>query len=267
MLSKKVWIPAALCLLVLTACSPVERAGGLITDRVIQVKRYPDQQRPSVGYASAFLGYKWKKGGETEPRQAWENVPEAESMGDPNEIDISPKQTYSYSWSGPKHKISGKSLSSIAKRAAGYEYKHLVEDVHVDAELNENGYALGSFPYVYKGEKYMGIILAKHEGDTYIYQSLNFSHDLKDGDKILPFVPGNGSMGIRGKENEFFDWTGGSVNDERIREIVMHFEDGTRQIPIAEDQITYLIPTERDRDIQYIEGLDQDGKSLYTWQF
>ncbi|WP_172196314.1 hypothetical protein [Saccharibacillus qingshengii] len=270
---KKLWIPAAACMLALTACSPTQWANKVIEERVIQVKRYPDQQKPYVGYASAFKGYTWKKGEETTPKSAWEDVPEAESIGDPNEIDISPKSSYSSNWSGLKHKISGKSLASLVERAAAYEYKHQVSGIRIDSSIDQGEYTLASFGYRYKEENFMGIMLTKREADRYVYQSLNFSWELTDEGRMLPFVPGTGAMSVDDQKGSSVYWLGGTVNDERIKQIVMHFDNVSEVIPIEDDQLTYLINDERgangesDRELQYIEGLDQDGKAVYTWQY
>ncbi|NGZ76198.1 hypothetical protein [Saccharibacillus alkalitolerans] len=260
---KKLWIPALACLLALPACSPTEWANGIILDRVVRVERYPDQQRPSVGYASGALGFTWKKGEETQLRQAWTDAPEAKSTGDPDEVSLGGNTSILVR----AKTITGKSLEAIVKEDAAYEYKHKVEDVHIDAEITNGKQTLASFPYVYKGERYMGLVLAKNVGNSYVHRHLEFSPEMTDEGKMLPFVPANGSMGFGGDGDDSLDWTGGTVSDERIREIVMHFEDGVRKIPIAEDQATYLIPGEHDRDVRYIEGLDEKGKALYTWQF
>ncbi|CAM3349894.1 MULTISPECIES: hypothetical protein [Saccharibacillus] len=269
---KKAWMPAAVCLLALTACSPNEWAGQVLEDRIIQVKRYPDQQKPYVGYASAFKGYIWKKGGETELRQAWDKVPEAKSMGDPDEVDL----TGNTSILVRQKTIAASSLEEIVEQAAAYEYKHDVSGIRIDSEIVQGDWVLASFPYRYRGVPYTGKVLARLKGHTYIYHSLNFSPELTDEGKRLPFVPGNGSMGVGEKEDREavdFSYFDGSVNDERIEQIVIHDENGSEVIPIEADQLSYVISDDRDanggaaRDIQYIEALDRAGRTVYTWQY
>ncbi|OWR26758.1 hypothetical protein CDO73_24925 [Saccharibacillus sp. O23] len=265
---KSIWIPAIAGLLLLSACSPQELATNFAKGRLIEAgaERYPDQQRPSIGYASGS-GFTWNKGKETQNKDAWRNLAEAGPTGEPNEVDISAEHGYGYTLNGTQSRISGKSLASLVERAAAYEYKHKPSGIRIDSQVEEDGYVAASFPYRYKGEDYTGTILAKKKGETYIYKRLNFSREMTDEGLELPLVPGNGSMGI-GEGNRSVSWTGGSVHDQRIREVVIHFEDESlRRIPIAEDQATYMIPAEWDREIQYVEGLDADGKSLYSWQF
>ncbi|WP_172256079.1 hypothetical protein [Saccharibacillus deserti] len=267
---KKLWIPAAACMLALTACSPNEWANNVIEDRVIQVKRYPDQQKPYVGYSSGFKGVVWKKGGETQLRKAWENVPEAQSTGDPEEVDLAKSNN---GWMVELKTISGKSLEELVEQAAAYEYKHKVSGVRIDSEITQNDWVMASFPYRYKGASYTGTIIAKHKGNTYIYKNLSFSPNLDQEGKMLPFVPGNGSSSIGSTEGYSFSYFEGTVNDERIKQIVLHFDNASEVIPIEDDQLTYLINDERgengesDRNLQYIEGLDQEGRTVYTWQY
>lgn len=267
---KKLWIPAAACMLALTACSPTQWANKVIEERVIQVERYPDQQKPYVGYSSGFTGFVWKKGGETQLRKAWENVPEAQSTGDPEEVDLAKGNNGRMV---ELKTISGQSLEEIVEQAAAYEYKHKVSGVRIDSEITQNDWVMASFPYGYKGELYTGTIIAKRKGNTYIYKNLNFSPSLDQEGQTLPFVPGNGSSSMGSSEGYSFSYFNGTVNDERIKQIVMHFDNVSEVIPIEDDQLTYLINDERgangesDRELQYIEGLDQDGKAVYTWQY
>ncbi|GEM_PF-5395135 len=268
MSSRKAWLPAALCVTILSACSPVESMGRLAVERFAYVERYPDQQRPSIGYISGASGYQWKKGQKTQPRAAWDNVQEAESTGDPDEVSLEGNTSFTVR----QKTIVGPSLESIIQEGAAYEYKHKVGSVHIDAQFTDGERTIASFPYVYKGNKYMGMVVAINKGNSYVYNRLDFSPELTDEGKEVPFVPGNGSMGFgensSGEKREGLVWMGGTVNDERIREIVVRYEDGSkRSIPIAEDQATFLVPGELDRDFQYIESLDDQGKALYTWQY
>ncbi|CAM4239133.1 hypothetical protein [Saccharibacillus endophyticus] len=269
MLTTKTRIAAiigAAAILALTACSPTEWANQVVMDRMIQVKRYPDQQRPSVGYAAAFIGYKWKRGGETQPRAAWQNVPEVQTMYDPEEVDLGASNQ---GISVRVKTITGKSLEDIVKEAAAYEYKHQVDGIHIDAEMVDGDYVLASFPYIYRGEPYQGTVLAKRKGNSYVYDRLNFSPELTDEGKSLPFVPGTGSMSLPGQE-ESLSWVGGTINDKRIHRIVMNYELGKIEIPIEDDQTTYIRADRGDvmeSELLYIEGQDENGKALYTWQY
>lgn len=266
---KKTWICAVagtVGILALTACSPAEWANQVVMDRMIQVKRYPDQQRPSVGYAAAFSGYKWKRGGETEPRAAWQNVPEVQTMYDPEEVDLGASNQ---SILVRAKTIAGKSLEDIVKTAAAYEYKHQIDDIHIDAEMIDGDYVLASFPYVYRGEPYQGNVLAKRKGNSYVYERLDFSRELTDEGKQLPFVPGTGSMSLP-DQDESLSWVGGTVNDKRIHRIVMNYDLGKIDIPIEDDQTTYIREDSGDvmeSELLYIEGQDENGKALYTWQY
>lgn len=265
---RKVWLPAALCVTILSACSPVESMGRLAVEQFASVERYPDQQRPSVGYVSGSSGYKWKKGEKTQPRAAWSEVQEAESTGDPEEVALEGNTSIFVR----QKTIVGKSLESIVRQGAAYEYKHKVDSVRIDAQFTDGERTIASFPYAYKGKKYMGIVMAVNKGNSYVYSHLNFSSELTDEGREVPFVPGNGSMGFgennSGEKREGMRWMGGTVNDERIHEIAIHYEDGSiRSVPIAEDQVTYLVPDEADRDFRYIESLDDQGNALYTWQY
>lgn len=269
MFRKKSWICAVVGtvgILALTACSPTEWANEVVMDRMIQVKRYPDQQRPSVGYAAAFTGYEWKRGGETEPRAAWQNVPEAQTMYDPEEVDLGAS---SQSVSVRVKTIAGKSLEDIVKEAAAYEYKHQIDEIHIDAEIIDGDHVLASFPYVYRGEPYQGVVSAKRKGNSYVYDRLDFSPELTDEGKSLPFVPGTGSMSF-GDQEESLSWVGGTVNDKRIHRIVMNYDLGKIEIPIEDDQTTYIRADQGDvmeSELLYIEGQDENGKAMYTWQY
>lgn len=269
MLTTKTRIAALIgsaAILALTACSPTEWANQVVTDRMIQVKRYPEQQRPSVGYAAAFIGYKWKRGGETESRAAWQNVPEVQTMYDPEEVDLGAS---TQSILVRVKTITGKSLEDIVKEAAAYEYKHQVDEIHIDAEIIDGDYLLASFPYVYRDEPYQGVVMAKRKGNSYVYDRLNFSRELTDEGKQLPFVPGTGSMSLRDQE-ESLSWVGGTINDKRIHRIVMNYDLGKIEIPIEDDQTTYIREDSGDvmeSELLYIEGQDENGKALYTWQY
>jgi len=253
-------------ILALTACSPTQWANQVVMDRMIQVKRYPDQQRPSVGYAAAFIGYEWKRGGETEPRAAWQNVPEVQTMYDPEEVDLGASNT---SILVRVKTITGKSLEDIVKEAAAYEYKHQIDEIHIDDEIIDGDHVLASFPYVYRGEPYQGTVLAKRKGNSYVYERLDFLPELTDEGKPLPFVPFTGSTSIQGQE-ESLSWVGGTINDKRIHRIVMNYELGKIEIPIEDDQTTYVRADQGDvmeSELLYIEGQDENGKALYTWQY
>ena len=269
MLRKKSWICAVvgtLGIYSLTACSPTEWANEVVMNRMIQVKRYPDQQRPSVGYAAASTGYEWKRGGETEPRAAWQNVSEVQTMYDPEEVDLGASNQGILVRAKT---ITGKSLEDIVKEAAAYEYKHQIDEIHIDAEIIDGDHVLASFPYIYRGERYQGTVLAKRKGNSYVYDRLSFSPELTDEGKPLPFVPGMGSTSLQGQE-ESLSWVGGKINDKRIHRIVMNYELGKIEIPIEDDQTTYIRADQgvvMESELLYIEGQDENGKALYTWQY
>ncbi|MEJ8305361.1 hypothetical protein [Saccharibacillus sacchari] len=269
MLGKKLGMPVVVAmasLLALTACSPTEWAAKVVTDRLAPVERHPDQQRPLIGYVSASQGYSWKSDGQTEPSQAWQNVPEVQTMYDPEEVDLA----HNTGFTVRDKTITGKSLEDIVKQAAAYEYKHQVDGIHIDAEIIEGDHILASFPYRYEGEPYQGVVLAKRKGNGYVYERMSFSPELTDEGKPLPFVPGNGTTGINSKTDSDIRWVGGNVNDERIRTIVMVYENGPVLIPIKPDQATYLIADDgeiMESNLLYIEAQDENGKALYTWQY
>ncbi|OWA36114.1 hypothetical protein B9G55_09655 [Saccharibacillus sp. O16] len=268
MSSRKVWLPLALCVTLLSACSPIESVGRSIIERSIHVKRYPDQQQPYVGYISGGSGYIWKKNEKTRPRTAWSNVQETESTGDADEVSLEGNRSFTVE----QKPIVGKSLEAIIQEGAAYDYKHHVPSVRIDSQFTDGERTIASFPYVYKGRKYMGTVIATNKGQSYVYGSLDFSPDLNDEGKEVPFVPGNGSMGFgensSGEKRAGIEWMGGTINDERIHTIVVHFKDGgERQIPIDKEQATYLVPAQLNQDFQYIEGLDEQGKAVYTWQY
>ncbi|MDO3410162.1 hypothetical protein QWJ34_10350 [Saccharibacillus sp. CPCC 101409] len=235
---------------------------GLV--QVNQVKRYPDQERPSLGYATA-AGFVWKTDKRTELRDVWQNAPEGVSMGDPDEVNLADPNKSIFV---RQKTISGESLEEVAEQAIAYTYKHKVEGLRIDTELIDGLYTFGSFPYRYNGELYAGTVLVERKNNKYVYNQLDFTPAMTDEGETLPFVPGSGSMSMGSGEDFSLAWMGGEVFDSRIRRIDIHGEDeGIRSIPIEADQSAYRIQEELGTDLKYVEARDENDKVLYTWQF